>query len=839
MQGNGIVHSSQGDSEVQPIRIAVIGSGYVGLVVAACFAEIGHRVISVDNDASKIAELRQRIVPIYEHFLPELLQRHYPSNLSFTSSLRDAVAESEAIFIAVGTPALENGEADLTYVEQAAKEIADSINGYKVIVEKSTVPVSTSDSITAVLLRRGIRRELFDVVSNPEFLREGTGVTDFLHPDRIIVGTESEKAYTLLERIYRPLTSGQYYKSLFSVRGGRSLSCPAPLLRTSAKSAELLKHASNAFLATKISFINSVANICDAVDADVSEVAQGMGMDQRIGPHFLEAGLGYGGSCFPKDVKAFRAISAGVGVDFGLLHEVEVINEVQQASFLGKVRLALGELQGKKLGVLGLSFKGGTDDIRESPAINVVRSLIADGCIITAYDPAAMENAQRVLPNDSVVFADNAYEAMDGADALLVLTDWAEFSELDIREIKARLGSPVVLDGRNMFDSTVMKEVGLRYVSVGRPADASLASRQVPSLGKRRMRALVTGAAGFLGSHMVDALLAEGYSVLGVDNLLTGRIANIQHLGTDPHFQFLSNDITKPFDPGAVDMVFNMASPASPVDYMIHGIETLMVGSLGTRNALDVAMRYKAKFLHCSTSECYGDPIVHPQVETYWGNVNPIGPRSVYDEAKRFSEALIMAYHRYYGVDTRLVRIFNTYGPRLQLNDGRVISNFLRQALCGEDITIYGDGSQTRSFCYVSDEIDGLLRLMHSDEHDPVNIGNPAEFTILECAKEVLAATGSQSRLVFRPLPQDDPKQRCPDITRAKKILGWAPKISLAEGLQLSIPWFIENIGERVVSRHLPPHSVPTLVELPVGSMQSRSVASAGAKYNHQSTIAT
>ena len=286
-------------------------------------------------------------------------------------------------------------------------------------------------------------------------------------------------------------------------------------------------------------------------------------------------------------------------------------------------------------------------------------------------------------------------------------------------------------------------------------------------------------------------------------------------------------------------MVFNMASPASPIDYMVHGIETLMVGSSGTRNALDIAMRYKAKFLHCSTSECYGDPLVHPQVETYWGNVNPIGPRSVYDEAKRFSEALIMAYHRYYGVDTRLVRIFNTYGPRLQLNDGRVISNFLRQALCGEDLTIYGDGSQTRSFCYVSDEIDGLLRLMHSDEHDPVNIGNPAEFTILECAEEVLAATGSQSQLVFRPLPQDDPKQRCPDITRAKTILGWAPKISLAEGLQLSIPWFIENIGERVVSRHLAPQSVPTLVELPLRPMRSRSVASAEAKYNRQPSIST
>ena len=839
MSGNGIVHSSGTVVENQPARIAVIGSGYVGLVVAACFAEMGHTVISVDNDAARIVELRQGKVPIYEHFLPELLQRHYPSRLSFTTFLSDAVARSEAIFIAVGTPSLTNGEADISYVEQAAEEIADSINGYKVIVEKSTVPVSTSDSITTVLLRNGVQREMFDVASNPEFLREGTAVTDFLHPDRIIVGTESEKAYALLERIYRPLTSGQYYKSLFSVQGERSLSSPAPLLRTSAKSAELLKHASNAFLATKISFINSVANVCDAVEADISEVAQGMGMDQRIGPHFLEAGLGYGGSCFPKDVKAFQAISASVGVDFGLLHEVEVINEVQQAIFLDKVRLTLGELQGKKLGVLGLSFKGGTDDIRESPAMNVVRSLVADGCVITAYDPAAMENAQRVLPEGTVAFAENAYGVMDGADALLVLTNWTEFSELDIREIKERLGDPVILDGRNMFDSNAMKEMGMTYVSVGRPVDGSLSSRKMPSVRTRKMRALVTGAAGFLGSHMVDALLAEGYSVLGVDNLLTGRIANIQHLTADPHFEFLSNDITKPFDPGTVDMVFNMASPASPIDYMVHGIETLMVGSSGTRNALDIAMRYKAKFLHCSTSECYGDPLVHPQVETYWGNVNPIGPRSVYDEAKRFSEALIMAYHRYYGVDTRLVRIFNTYGPRLQLNDGRVISNFLKQALCGEDLTIYGDGSQTRSFCYVSDEIDGLLRLMHSDEHDPVNIGNPAEFTILDCAKEVLAATGSQSRLVFRPLPQDDPKQRCPDITRAKTILGWAPKISLSEGLQLSIPWFIENIGEGVVSRHLAPLSMPTLVELPLRPMPSRSVASAEAKYNRQPSIST
>ena len=547
-----------------------------------------------------------------------------------------------------------------------------------------------------------------------------------------------------------------------------------------------------------------------------------MGMDQRIGPRFLAAGVGYGGSCFPKDIKSLHAISSRAGVNFRLLDEVERINELQQTNFLHKIRFTLGQLRGRKLGVLGLSFKGGTDDVRESPAIHVVRSLVADGCIVTAYDPAAMRNAQAVLPEGAVAFAENAYQVMDGADALIVLTDWAEFSQLDMFQIKQRLGRPVVLDGRNMFDSGAMKEMGLTYICVGRPADGIPTAKQVSTVWNRKKRALVTGAAGFLGSHMVDALLAEGHSVLGVDNLLTGHLKNIQHLKGCSHFEFLRHDISEPLDPGAVDMVFNMASPASPVDYTIHGVETLLVGSSGTRNALDIARRYKAKFLHCSTSECYGDPLIHPQPETYWGHVNPIGPRSVYDESKRFSEALIMAYHRYYGVDTRLARIFNTYGPRLQLNDGRVISNFLRQALCGEDLTIYGDGSQTRSFCYVSDQIDGLLRLMHSDEHDPVNIGNPEEFTILECANEVLAATGSESRLIFHPLPQDDPKQRCPDITRAKTLLGWAPKVKLSQGLQLSIPWFAENIGKQAINQHLAPRRTTLLAELPVRAVPSR-----------------
>jgi len=304
------------------------------------------------------------------------------------------------------------------------------------------------------------------------------------------------------------------------------------------------------------------------------------------------------------------------------------------------------------------------------------------------------------------------------------------------------------------------------------------------------MRVLVAGAAGFLGSHLTDALLADGHQVLGVDNLCTGSLENLNHLRSDPRFDFCEHDLCDPFDPKHVDYVFNFASPASPEDYMRLGIETLMVGSIGTRNALEIAKKYGAGFLHASTSECYGDPEEHPQTESYWGNVNPIGPRSVYDESKRFSEALVTAYHRYHRVDTRLVRIFNTYGPRLHMNDGRVISNFLTQALRGDEITIYGDGSQTRSFCYVSDEIEGILKLARSNEHAPVNIGNPTEWTILECANTVLRVTGSKSTIAFRPLPQDDPLQRQPDISKARRLLNWEPKIDLEAGLKLSLDYF-------------------------------------------------
>jgi len=304
------------------------------------------------------------------------------------------------------------------------------------------------------------------------------------------------------------------------------------------------------------------------------------------------------------------------------------------------------------------------------------------------------------------------------------------------------------------------------------------------------MRVLVTGAAGFLGSHLTDRLLGEGHSVVGVDNLSTGDTDNVAHLAGEPRFSLEERDICQPFDVGRVDYVFNMASPASPPEYLRLGIETLRVGSVGTENTLEIAAKYGAGHLHASTSECYGDPLEHPQREEYWGHVNPVGPRSVYDESKRYAEALVMAYHRSRGVNTHLVRIFNTYGPRLHPVDGRVISNLMMQALRGEPLTIYGDGSQTRSFCYVDDLIEGILRLSRTDEHMPVNVGNPNEFTILECAQAVLEVTGSKSELRFAPLPEDDPTRRRPDITKARRLLGWEPKIELNEGLKRSLAFF-------------------------------------------------
>ncbi|MGC1783728.1 MAG: nucleotide sugar dehydrogenase [Acidobacteriaceae bacterium] len=794
--------------------IVVVGSGYVGLVAALCFAELGYRVLCVDKDPEKMAALQSGRATIHEQFLPELLGRHGNRNVLFTTDLGPAARQAELIFIAVGTPQARGGKANLSYVEAAVREIAANIDHYTVIVEKSTVPVYTNAWIGDVMERCGVSRENFDVVSNPEFLREGSAAADFLHPDRIVVGCNNDRSFAMVEEVYRPLTSGDYYAKATAIPGQCNPRRPPALLRTSPQSAELIKHASNAFLAMKVSFINAIANLCETVGANITEVGPGIGMDQRIGTQFLHPGIGYGGSCFPKDLAAFRSVAAEFGVEFGLLGSIERINELQPLRFLEKVRRALGGIEGRHFAVLGLAYKGGTDDVRQSPAMRLVQLILAEGGSVAAYDPAAIPRARSVLPPDkNLRYAADEFDAAAGADALLILTDWPQFASLDLKRIATLLRQPLLIDGRNLYQPEQVAEQGIAYFSIGRqPAETAVesASRVPPSPnahpGKSRpsvvrfptparhsrksMRVLLTGAAGFLGSHLADRLLAEGHSVLGVDNLSTGHFHNLAHLINEPRFELIEHDTCEFFDPGPVDFIFNFASPASPPQYMRLGIETLRVGSEGTLNMLELASKYNARFLHASTSECYGTPEIHPQPENYWGHVNPVGPRSVYDEAKRFGEASVMAYRAHHNVDTRLVRIFNTYGPRMQPDDGRVISNFVMQALRGEDVTVYGDGSHTRSFCYVTDLLEGILRLSRIEEPLPVNLGNPAEETVLGCARRIIQLTGSSSKVRFEPLPQDDPPRRQPDIGKARRLLGWEPEVSLDSGLSETIAYF-------------------------------------------------
>jgi UDPglucose 6-dehydrogenase len=429
------------------MNISIIGSGYVGLVTGACFAELGNKVICADNDADKISRLKKGIVPIYEPGLEEIIKLNLKNKrLKFTSSVKSAVKASEVIFIAVGTPALGNGEADLTGIENVARLIARNMDGYRLIVEKSTVPVETCAWVKKTISTYIKKGHKFDVVSNPEFLREGSAINDFTHPDRIILGVESIKARQIMSSLYEPLNR--------------------PILVTNIKSAELIKHASNAFLATKISFINAISRICDKVGADVKEVAQGMGLDNRIGRHFLHAGLGYGGSCFPKDLEAFISIAEKLGYDFEILKAVRDTNEEQKKFVLQKIKDELWIIKDKTIAVLGLAFKANTDDLRNAPSIDLIRALIQEGARVKVYDPKAMDKAKKFLKD--VVFCKDLYQAAGSADCLIVATEWNEFKEMDFARLKKALKRPLVVDARNIYEPALLRKQGFTYVGVGR-----------------------------------------------------------------------------------------------------------------------------------------------------------------------------------------------------------------------------------------------------------------------------------------------------------------------------------------------------------------------------------
>jgi UDPglucose 6-dehydrogenase len=431
------------------MEISIIGSGYVGLVTGACFADVGHTVICVDNDSRKIEALRGGTVPIYEPGLEELIHRNVSAHrLRFSGSIEEGVNNSQIVFIAVPTPQQANGDVDLSFIEKVAREIAGVLTSYRVIVDKSTVPVKTGEKVAESIKRYNRHGADFDVVSNPEFLREGCAVRDLMHPDRIVIGAQNEHAVDLMKKVYEPFM--------------------APILVTDINSAELIKHAANSFLALKISYINALSAICEASGADVEKVADGIGMDRRIGRDFLNAGIGYGGSCFPKDIAAFVTISEQLGTPFNLLKEVQRINSSQKERFLKNIRDALWVLREKKIAVWGLTFKPDTDDIRSSVAIELVENLLREGAHVSAYDPKGMEKAGELKTMQGVEFARSALEAIEGAEALIVATEWSEFANIDLALVKQAMRTPIVFDGRNLFDPATMAEVGFHYYSIGR-----------------------------------------------------------------------------------------------------------------------------------------------------------------------------------------------------------------------------------------------------------------------------------------------------------------------------------------------------------------------------------
>jgi UDPglucose 6-dehydrogenase len=429
------------------MNIAIIGSGYVGLVTGACFAHLGNQVICVDNDTAKISKLKKGIIPIYEPGLEEMIHRNQKEGrIIFTTSIPEAVKSAECIFIAVSTPPKENGEADLTAIENVAIQIAKSMRSYRLIVEKSTVPVKTGMWVEHTIRINHHKNVKFDVASNPEFLREGQAISDFLHPDRIVIGVESARARDMLIKLYEPLH--------------------APIVITDIKSAELIKHASNSFLAAKISFINAVSRICELTGADILKVAEGMGLDKRIGGQFLDAGVGYGGFCFPKDLDAFISIASHCGYDFRLLKEIRAINEAQREFFVKKIESALWNIKGKHIGILGLAFKAGTDDTRFTPALPIIKKLLAEGARIKAFDPKAMPRFKTQVKG--IRYCHSPYEAALGVDCLVIVTDWPEFKNLDLARLKKTMRHPLIVDGRNIFNKDELAQRGFRYFAIGR-----------------------------------------------------------------------------------------------------------------------------------------------------------------------------------------------------------------------------------------------------------------------------------------------------------------------------------------------------------------------------------
>ena len=725
-----------------PVRVAYPPGGSPSSAVATsawswrpALPTLATRSSASTGIAQLVDGLGRGVLRVQEDGLPQLIAEGVAAErLRFTTEYEEGIPEAEFVFLAVDTPQTLGGASDLRNLRAAAHSVAGSLNGVgPIVVNKSTSPIGTGDMLETILWRETRDDQTPPViVSNPEFLQQGRAVQDFFEPSRIVVGAADQADARKVADLYRGL--------------------PGEVVLTSRRTAEMIKYVANTFLATRISFINEVAQLCEAMGVDVDEVVTGVAQDDRIGSHFFRPGIGYGGSCLPKDTASLRFMGEATGVPTPFLGAVQQVNEHARTRTVRRLREALGTLERKRIGVWGLTFKGDTEDTRQSPATEVVQLLANEGAEVVAFDPSR-PSREMLPPRLQVELAPDALAAVDDVDALVVLTDWREFARGPARR------------GRG----TDARRPGARWPEPARPRRRPARRPALPGRGSRtaapgrgsapgrrgaRVKVLVAGGAGFIGSHLSRALLKAGHHVYVVDDFSTGSHDNISDLMAHPSFELVQADVcVTPTLP--VDVIAHLASPASPIDYDRMPVHTMRANSLGTYRLLDVANEVGASLLFASTSEVYGDPLVHPQPESYWGNVDPIGPRSCYDEGKRFSEALVFATRRETGVRANIVRFFNTYGPDMRRDDGRVIPEMVSAALADRPLTVHGDGSQTRSFCYVSDLVRGLMHVLLDPDLDGevFNIGNPHEITVRELAQHIteLAGNGQDALVHQRP----------------------------------------------------------------------------------------
>ena len=803
------------------MKIVIYGTGYVGLVTGACLSKIGHKVTCLDIDKEKNQSLQEGKIPIYEDDLENIVSQSIKNQLLKFSLNGSLDADADIFVVAVGTPQDNTGAADMRFVNDVVKQIvgglkdlpSDNSKAYHLLI-KSTVPVNTALNIRKYINENRLSDKLH-VISNPEFLREGSAVKDFLYPDRIVVGISSKKSEEIIQDLYLPLFES-------------SKEFQEKLLVTSNSTAEMIKYFTNGYLSYKLSFINQILEYCKYVeDIDIGKLFKGVGMDPRIGNNYLTPGPGYGGSCFPKDTNALLHTAASNNFPLTLLQGAVNYNTYRKTDIANRIayntkQKILSQQNNLPINILilGLTFKANTDDIRESVSLVIISRLIAlykSKANVYVYDPKGNNSFRNYVKNNKeiidlmmVSIMENLSTALTVPYALMVIaTEWQLFkSNPDIQKYISTQDSIDVWDLHNIISSEQFDGEKRRLFVLGR-------NNKIANDNKESVNIIITGAAGFLGSNLLKKLLQKytNANIVCLDNLYTGSTDNLNFAKDDIRVLIEEIDISEKdnisrieniiniYLSGRVDRIYNFASPASPPKYQKDPVSTIYSNVYGVDNMLFLAHKYGARFLQASTSEIYGDPLQHPQTEQYFGNVNSIGPRACYDEAKRVCETLVTEFNKKYGIDTRISRIFNTYGPNMQAADGRVVSNFITSALAGDCLTVYGDGTQTRSFCYVDDLIEGIIKLMEAPNtdiiHTPFNIGNPEEYTVKDLAQIIIDLFPNNSlEIKYKGLPTDDPKKRRPDITKAKEILDWSPQTGLNDGLLKTVEYFKQNLYE-------------------------------------------